>query len=109
MTFDERLKQQAMQGLDITERVLKGEEVAGIQARVAMGLISGELKHASNENGKITRVISLVKLGVTDVGARQRIAEAALAMLLPNVTFSQIGSGSTQPAALRSEEPATAA
>lgn len=101
-TFEERLNSQATLGLDVTERVLKGEDVAGLQTRTALSVIKAKLTHESVQNGRVSRIISLAKLGVTDAAVRQRIAEAALMTMLPGVAMSQIGAAAEQPAALRS-------
>jgi len=87
-TFNEKLSAQALSGLDVTERILKGEDVSVLQARTAVSLISGKLKSQAVQNGRITQIISLTRLGITDQGKREQIAVAALRELIPAVMIT---------------------
>jgi len=100
-TFDSRLKEQALLGLEVTDRILRGEDVSNLQGRTAISIVGAELKNQSNENGRVSRIISLAKLGVTDAAVRQTIAEAALKVLLPNVQLSRLAGGPPPPKALK--------
>lgn len=82
-TFEQELSRQAATSLGVTERILRGEEIGALQGRTAISMISNQIKHDSVQNGRISRVISLVKLGVRDEATRERIARVALDSLLP--------------------------
>lgn len=83
MTYEERLQQQAEQSLDITERVLSGNEVSDDQRKTALAILSTREKNAAARNRGIVNVISLVK-HVRDVSVRETVALGALRAILPN-------------------------
>lgn len=83
--FNEALDEQAMSALVVTGRILSGDEAVPEAARkTALSMISSKLKQDSNFNGRITRIISVTKLGVRDVAVREAIALEALRSLLPD-------------------------
>jgi len=81
--FKNKLSEQALKSLEVTERILAGEEVSMLQARTATSLISGKLKSQAVENGRITQIISLTKIGIKDAEKREAIASTALRELIP--------------------------
>lgn len=88
MNFETRLREQATAALDITEKILQGDmTMAPIQQKTALAMIGGQIKQAGVNNGRITQIISLTKLGVRDAGTRESIARAALEGLLPPGTL----------------------
>lgn len=87
-TFEERLRDQATLSLDVTERILLGkQDVPDAQRKTALSLIGGQLKQQAVNNGRVTQIISLTKLGIQDKGVREKLAHAALLSLLPGVAL----------------------
>jgi hypothetical protein len=86
--FDDKLSAQALRSLDITELILEGKEVTSMQARTATSLISGKLKSQAVKNGRVTQIISLVKLGIQDAEKRERIATTALMEIIPTAMLT---------------------
>jgi hypothetical protein len=84
MRFDEsRLEQQGNLALDITERILKGEEIPRDQARTALAMIAKPIQLQQVRNGRDRNAISLIKLGLRDPVQREEFARHVLQGMVP--------------------------
>lgn len=99
MLNERRLREQSELALDITERVLLGQEVSERQRQTALAMISQPIKLLAAQNGRDRNLISLIKLGVQDPKHRETLALRVLEGSLPAPDASG-GASSKNPYAL---------
>ena len=99
--FEVRLTEQATMGLDVTDGILRtGLEAPPQQMRVALAMITGELKQQANITRRMAQMISLTRFAVRDPETRERIALGILQPLLPAGTLASGDMTAKSPAAL---------
>lgn len=90
--------QHSQKSHEIIADVLSGvETVTEAQRKTALAMVSGALKERQVQNGHITQIISLTKLGVRDPNIREQIALTALRSLLPEGTVVMASGGVPAP------------
>jgi hypothetical protein len=88
MLFNEtRLQEQANKALDVTERVLNGEDVPKEQRQMALALIGMPIKSRQVQNGRDRNAISLIKLGLRDQAVREKMALRVLSDIYPTTSL----------------------